>query len=265
MNLDVFIPTYNSEKYLRQCLESVIRSIPVKRIILIDNYSTDRTQKIAKEFGCELILDSRGLGKARELSFKLASTDVFATVESDIVYEETGWFDRAISLLKGNVGAVVAYVQRPIEQNRGLFAYTLSRYTPLKEKRHGFSAGSTIWLKEALKGIEIPSSLKAYEDLYIERMMRKRGWVYRWIEVKGKHYSTLSDRKKAEWYGANARIFYSLTSDLSLLRRHATIPFKATFASLLSRDPKLISWGISYTIAFMRGWAYPSRYYILKR
>jgi glycosyltransferase involved in cell wall biosynthesis len=265
LDVDVFIPTYNSEKYLRECINSILSSIPVKRIVIIDNYSTDKTQSIAKEFGCEVILDSSGLGKAREISFLEASTDIFVTVESDIVYSETGWFEKAVSLFKENVGAVVAYVPRPTSEERGLYSYILSKYTPLREKKHGFSAGSTLWLRKAVKDISVPQSLHAYEDIYIAREMKKRGWIYRWIEVKGIHHSTIEDRRKAEWYGANARIFYSLTSDISLLRRHITLPIKAAVASLLSGNPRILSWSFGFTISFMKGWSAPSRYSRLRR
>lgn len=265
LKIDVFIPTYNSERHLDNCLKSVFDSFPIKRIIIIDRYSTDSTVKIAVNYGCEIIYDANGLARARELSFKLASTEIFATVESDIVYKEKAWFDKAVRLFSNRVGAVVAYVPRLVSEPRGKYSYILSRYTPLRKRKHGFTAGSTLWLREAVRGIRIPAELKAYEDIYIERVLRKRGWSYRYIEVKGYHFSTLEDRVKARWYGANARIFHSLTSDITLLRRNVTLPFKAAIVSLLGFDPKIFQWSFVFTFNFILGWSNPKKYSDLKR
>ena len=50
--LSVIILTYNEEKNLPQCLES-IRGLAHETIV-VDSYSTDRTQAIAKEFGARV-------------------------------------------------------------------------------------------------------------------------------------------------------------------------------------------------------------------
>ena len=48
--IDVAILTMNSDRMLRQCINSVYRNIPVKNLIVIDGFSTDRTAEIVKEF-----------------------------------------------------------------------------------------------------------------------------------------------------------------------------------------------------------------------
>ena len=49
----VTIPTYNEERDLRDCLESILRqNFPKEQyeVIIVDNYSTDKTVEIAKGF-----------------------------------------------------------------------------------------------------------------------------------------------------------------------------------------------------------------------
>ena len=47
----VVIPTYNQAKYLKASIDSVLRqSYKDFEIIIIDNYSTDETQKIIKKY-----------------------------------------------------------------------------------------------------------------------------------------------------------------------------------------------------------------------
>ncbi len=49
--VSVIVPTYNSEQYLEVCLQSILQqSHPHIELIVVDNYSIDATQKIAKKF-----------------------------------------------------------------------------------------------------------------------------------------------------------------------------------------------------------------------
>ena len=43
--IDVIVRTKNSEEFLRECLQSVIDEIPVRRIIVVDNGLTTRQSK----------------------------------------------------------------------------------------------------------------------------------------------------------------------------------------------------------------------------
>lgn len=52
LNLSVVVLTYNEEKNLRKCLESVFGW--VEEIFVVDSFSTDRTLEIAKEFGAKI-------------------------------------------------------------------------------------------------------------------------------------------------------------------------------------------------------------------
>jgi len=65
-NIITIIPVYNGEKFIRQTLESVaVQTLRPDRVIVLDNCSTDCTEKIVKEFGpikCEWIRNPRNLG-----------------------------------------------------------------------------------------------------------------------------------------------------------------------------------------------------------
>ena len=48
--VSVIVPTKNSESFLYSCLRSIANQSYAVETIVVDNYSTDRTVKIAKRF-----------------------------------------------------------------------------------------------------------------------------------------------------------------------------------------------------------------------
>jgi len=50
--LSVLLPTYNEEKRIRDCLESVKWA---DEILVVDSYSTDRTLNVAQEYGARIV------------------------------------------------------------------------------------------------------------------------------------------------------------------------------------------------------------------
>ena len=53
-DLTVIIPVYNTEKYLRRCLESIVNQDDIEqcsiKVICINDGSTDESRKIIEEF-----------------------------------------------------------------------------------------------------------------------------------------------------------------------------------------------------------------------
>lgn len=49
--VSIIVPVYNSEQYLRRCIESIIhQSYPYLDILLIDDGSSDTSYQICKEY-----------------------------------------------------------------------------------------------------------------------------------------------------------------------------------------------------------------------
>lgn len=92
--IDVIIRTKNSESLLRQCLESICTEIPVRRIIIVNAGSIDRTNAITSshdnvDFHVKPDLN---LGQATKFGFSKAQTEWVAVIDSDIILRK-GWFD----------------------------------------------------------------------------------------------------------------------------------------------------------------------------
>ena len=88
-SLSVIIPVYNSEKFLKRCLDSifnVINSDDVE-VVIIDDGSTDKSAKIYESYSDKNILTiktpNRGVSKARNLGLEKSHGDYIMFVDSD--------------------------------------------------------------------------------------------------------------------------------------------------------------------------------------
>ena len=88
--ISVIIPIYNVEKYIHQCLDSVInQSYKNLEIILVDDGSIDKCSEICDEYAKKdkriIIIhqENKGLSSARNTGLKYASGSYIAFVDSD--------------------------------------------------------------------------------------------------------------------------------------------------------------------------------------
>ncbi|MGG3571967.1 glycosyltransferase family 2 protein [Bacillus gobiensis] len=99
MKISIAVPTYNSERYISRCLDSLIhQSMPDTdyEIICVDDYSNDQTVKILKEYSrtykqLSLILrsvNSGGPGEPRNEAIQAAKGKYIFFVDSDDYLEE---------------------------------------------------------------------------------------------------------------------------------------------------------------------------------
>lgn len=90
IDVSVIVPVYNSEKYLNDCIQSIVKqTLPNIEIILVDDGSTDESGRICDEYAKN---DSRiqvyhipngGAAKARNIGLLNASGEYVGFVDSD--------------------------------------------------------------------------------------------------------------------------------------------------------------------------------------
>ena len=88
--ISILVPIYNVEKYLRECLESILaQTLKDTEIICINDGSTDSSPEILEEYRKK---DSRikiinksnsGYGASMNMGFQFATADYIGIVESD--------------------------------------------------------------------------------------------------------------------------------------------------------------------------------------
>ena len=94
--VSVIVPVYNTEKYLRKCLDSLInQTLRDIEIILIDDGSTDGSCKIIEEFEQKYPekvkcyhQKNRGISISRNKGLQLSKSETVAFVDSDDSVDE---------------------------------------------------------------------------------------------------------------------------------------------------------------------------------
>ncbi|MCM8804957.1 MAG: glycosyltransferase [Candidatus Omnitrophica bacterium] len=98
VEVSLYIPCYNSEKYIDRCIQSVLnQTYPIKEILIIDDGSTDKTVKIASKYPVKIIrhLKNKGLAAARNTAFNMLNSEFIASLDSDCCPQKD-WLEKLI-------------------------------------------------------------------------------------------------------------------------------------------------------------------------
>ena len=86
MKISFIVPAYNAEKTIEECLISILNLRIEKEILVIDDGSTDKTNKIAKKYADRVIkIENSGPAVARNLGWKNAKYNIVALIDSDVI------------------------------------------------------------------------------------------------------------------------------------------------------------------------------------
>lgn len=98
----IIIPMYNSENYIKKCIESVLSvdyDVTSYEVILVDNMSTDNSVLIASAYPVKIITSSsKTIAGVRNDGAKVASGRVLAFVDSDCMVP-AHWLKTGVELL----------------------------------------------------------------------------------------------------------------------------------------------------------------------
>ncbi|OWP57350.1 MAG: hypothetical protein B2I17_01565 [Thermoplasmatales archaeon B_DKE] len=188
-SVDVLIRTFNSADTLENCLESVTRYIPVKRILMADHNSTDATPEIAARFGVELFEEEKGLGYATNFLISKASTKYVLFVDGDISVVSDTFFAQAMEEFKNpRTGAVVGCA---LGHN---FLY-------------GIPLGLTMMPLQLARKINMPDEIQGRETFYFEEVISDNYLKIQYIKDAMIHRSVYRNyRYWPEWQGAQIRM-----------------------------------------------------------
>lgn len=110
-SVSVGIPAYNEEKNIINLLKSILAqkqiSFQLKKIYVVSDGSTDKTELIVKKFtenhsSIEVVADGKRLGKNKRLSqiYKLNSSDILIQMDGDVILADKLSFENLVNAFK---------------------------------------------------------------------------------------------------------------------------------------------------------------------
>jgi glycosyltransferase involved in cell wall biosynthesis len=101
MEISLVIPAHNEAKYIKACLESVVKHARhFKEIVVVDNASTDDTAVIAARFPGVRVVHAayKGLTRARQAGLLATTAEYVAYIDADSRLPDD-WCNKARSLI----------------------------------------------------------------------------------------------------------------------------------------------------------------------
>ena len=187
--ISVIVPIYNSEKYLRKCLDSVInQTYKNLEIILINDGSSDSSRNICEAYEKKdnrIVLinqENSGPAKTRNYGLKLATGEFIAFIDSDDFIDEK-MFEKLIShiIVDNSDIAICKHVEvinnAIIHMNYKHLSPIISNEDIIKLFLKGDTINAYLWnklyRKELFKNLEF-NEIKMLEDLDIMyKLLRK--------------------------------------------------------------------------------------------
>jgi len=196
--ISVVIPTYNEERYVERCLKSLVnQSLPRTEfeLIVVDGGSTDRTVELAHEYA-DIVMQqkSKGVGGARNDGVDVATAELIATTDADIILPED-WLARICANLARD-GVVVAYGPvKPIEE-KFKYLFFIGMFNQLMHvfeiiRVFYFTIGSnTAFRRRAFLQVGGYSDMPAGDDYGIALKLKHKGrifydpYLYVWFSMR---------------------------------------------------------------------------------
>ena len=203
LKISVIVPIYNSEKYLEDCLQSIVNQTYTNlEIILINDGSSDSSHTICSDFEVKddriivLKQENKGQAAARNLGLKVASGDFIAFIDSDDSIS-LDLFLENVNILNAN--NEIDFLQFPIYRNYGVdeafidkgkvFLYSKAddfKILMLEKSIISWIVCDKIFKKEFLKNRHFQEDM-IYEDNYFMINLID-GLNYIYISDKGLYY-----------------------------------------------------------------------------
>ncbi len=186
--VDVLVATYESAATLEAALESIRRTVPVRRLIVVDRSSRDATRSIARRYGAEVYDDPVGLGFARNLALRTATTRWVLFLDGDVEVVRPDFFVRALEEKARQ--RTIAVVGTSVGHR---FLYGLPLGLTLIDREFALRAG-------------IPDRVQGRETYFLQRAVRREHRRVRYVPDSIRHRGTYrSARYWPEFQGASIR------------------------------------------------------------
>lgn len=194
--ISIIIPVYNAEKYLRNCLDSILnQTYPNLQIILVDDGSNDSSGKICDDYAA---MDSRfevyhqcnsGQASARNLGLSHADGDWIGFVDNDDIVESEMFEKLLCNAIENQVliSGCATLTIREDGNSYNTFSDLKSRVydaeyfilSILYQKKHAWGAmWNKIWHSSIKKYLYFPDGMQLEDYLVSLKAYHKVGKIY---------------------------------------------------------------------------------------
>jgi glycosyltransferase involved in cell wall biosynthesis len=183
-NITAIILTYNEEKHLERCILSISQC--VKRIVVIDSFSSDRTINIAKKYNVE-ILQNHFINQSKQLNWGLNNieikTDWILRIDADEFFTDQLKKKIIIELKNNNQNYDGITINRKIKflKKKINFGGT-SPHKTLRIWKTGKGYCDDAWIDEQ---IEVKGGVRHIDEYLIDHNLNNLSW---WLN-KHKNYA----------------------------------------------------------------------------
>lgn len=223
IKVSVIVPVYNTEKYLRRCLDSLVnQTLKDIEIIVIEDSSPDNANEILKEYEKKYkdkvkVFHNKtniGIGYNRNFGIKKATGKYVLFVDSDDFVDETACEKMYEKASKDDLDLVICKFHKMLEKDDDLveiepdFKIPYFKNTNLKNNPNllldiNLAPWNKLYKKELLSDIRFPENLKYEDAIFVVKAMarsRKIGMV----DEKLNYYLV---RSKSETTSMDKRVF----------------------------------------------------------
>ena len=109
--ISIYVPVFNGEKTIKECLDSIFeQTLMPSKVLIINDNSTDNTKKILENYPkkIEIINNDKneGVSYSRSLAVNYLQTKYIASIDADVVLSKE-WLDKVFKSMKKNNATLV--------------------------------------------------------------------------------------------------------------------------------------------------------------
>ena len=177
IKVSVIVPIYNTEKFLKKCIDSIVnQTLEEIEIILINNGSTDNSHNICEEYSKKYpqkirYINNKNIGcsASRNLGMSLAQGEYIAFVDSDDYIDKEMYQEMYEKAKKENLDIVVCgitYVNQETKKRISSIPSNISKKSDyLIYKNRMANPVNKLYRKNIIKNILFPIDTHSGEDI----------------------------------------------------------------------------------------------------
>lgn len=220
-DVSVIIPVYNSELYLRKCLDSIVnQTLSQVEAIVVNDGSTDNSLKIAKEY--EKIYPNKvkvysvpngGQGIARNFGVSKAKGEFIAFVDSDD-YVDLKMYETLVNCARNNHSDLVICPYSRVDEEGNVLHHEMQR---VEHSIISMNSGPTNKLFK--KNIWIENDVKFSENLWYEDLEATLKYVFNckkidWIDDTPLYYYVQRSNSSINLYDVRVNDIFKVIDNI---------------------------------------------------